>query len=142
MRQQSLKLFSPRGKEPHGRRCCALVMCLGHLRVEEAAPNISSGGILLVVLGALKANTPAYAPEKMPKARGVAQAKAKSFAESRARCALCRWTLQTISTRESTGCETLDRHLNVGAPTERLLPNAGFLVRQLASQRNSPARGC
>jgi len=74
----------------------------------------------------LKANAPAYAQENKPQARGVAQAKAKSVAESRARCELCRWMLQTISAQESTGCESLDRHLNVGAPTERTLPTPAF----------------
>jgi len=49
--QQSLLLISSKGNETHGRRCCALVTRLDHLRVEEAAPNTSSRGILLVVVG-------------------------------------------------------------------------------------------
>jgi len=59
-------------------------MCLGHLRVEEAAPNTSSRGILLDVVGVADGPNSSYAPEKKPEARDVAQAKAKSDVESRA----------------------------------------------------------
>lgn len=79
------------------------------------------GGYSLLWSVSQMADASDYAPKNTPDARGVAQAKAKGFTESCARCELRRRMLQTKSTRESTSCKALDRHLNVGAPTERPL---------------------